>query len=112
MPTLSTTADIFNGGTATITKPGEVCYALSLGSSAGSGTVQMIGGSLSGEPANYNGAFENVGYSGAGVFAQSGGINNAWILYLGCNPGGIGTYNLGGDGQLSACGGIRGQRRH
>jgi hypothetical protein len=46
VPTDTDSAWITNGGTATITTPGEVCMALSLGGSAGSGSVQMTHGSL------------------------------------------------------------------
>jgi fibronectin-binding autotransporter adhesin len=46
---------------------------------------------------------EYVGYSGTGIFTQSGGSN--WIFYfgtftLGVKPGSSGTYNLIGNGQL------------
>ena len=96
LPTSSSTAYIVNGGTATITLPGAVCGTLSLGNSAGAGTIQMTGGSLSATCAY-------VGYSGIGSFTQSGGtsaIGNS-NLYLGYNTGGNGTYSLSG-GSLSA----------
>ncbi|MGO9113049.1 MAG: hypothetical protein ACLP9L_27775 [Thermoguttaceae bacterium] len=100
LPTSSDTATIVNGGTATITLLGEVCGTLSLGGSTGSGTVQMTNGGLS------TGA-QYVGSSGLGTFTQSGGINNINIydytgLYLANNAGSSGTYNLSGNGQLSA----------
>jgi len=50
-----------------------------------------------------------VGNSGAGVFTQSGGVNTIiYNLYpddgleIGSNPGSSGTYNLSGNGRLSA----------
>jgi autotransporter-associated beta strand protein len=39
---------------------------------------------------------ENVGYSGTGVFTQSGGTNMAGALCLGYSAGSSGTYNLNG----------------
>jgi hypothetical protein len=70
VPTSTATAYINNGGTAGITQLGETCGTLSLGSSAGSGTVQMTGGSL------YVAANEYVGNTGTGSFTQSGGTNS------------------------------------
>ena len=97
LPTSSTNADIFNGGTATITTTGDVCGSLSLGNTSGSGTIQMTGGSFT-----VNGsAF--VGYSGTGNFTQSGGTNTiSSDLDLGYKLGSSGTYNLSGTGQFSA----------
>ncbi|MGO8690404.1 MAG: hypothetical protein ACLQLG_12350, partial [Thermoguttaceae bacterium] len=43
IPTASSTADIFNGGTATVTVTGETCNTLSLGGSGG-GTLDLYGG--------------------------------------------------------------------
>ncbi|MGA2256730.1 MAG: autotransporter-associated beta strand repeat-containing protein [Thermoguttaceae bacterium] len=96
LPTNNDEAFVLNGGTVTITMPGEICGALSLGSSAGSGTVQMTGGGLITSDGQY------VGYSGTGTFTQSGGTNSIrGLIFLGVN-GGSGAYNLSGSGQLSA----------
>ena len=99
LPTGSGTAYVVNGGTASVSQIGEVCNILSLGSSAGSGTVQMTGGGLSVT------FFENVGDSGTGAFMQSGGtnsINNG--LYVGNAAGSSGTYSLSGSSLLWAPG--------
>ena len=62
-----------------------------LGGTAGSGTVQMTGGSLCVT------SYEYVGDSGRGIFTQSGGTNSIGSsLYLGDNAGSNGTYNLNG----------------
>ena len=53
-------------------------------------------GSLATSSAQY------VGYSGSGLFTQSGGSDFAPALYLGFNPGSTGTYSLSGTGTLSA----------
>ena len=99
VPTSSDNADIFNGGTATITQTGAVCYNLSLGNTAGSGSVQMTGGSLT-VSTWYS---EFVGDSGKGSFSQSGGTNTVdGELVLGSGPGSSGTYSLSGTGLLSA----------
>ncbi len=58
----SSTAYIVNGGTANVTTIGAICGTLSLGNSAGSGSVQMTGGSLST-------GYQLVGDSGIGNFA-------------------------------------------
>ena len=64
---------------------------------SGSGTYSLSdSGYLS--VANY----ENVGWSGTGVFTQSGGINNCNNLSLGSSVGASGTYSLSGNGQLVA----------
>ena len=57
----------------------------------------MTGGGLS-APTEY------IGYSGTGIFTQSGGTNGVGYgsLYLGYNAGNSGTYNLSGSGQVSA----------
>ncbi len=100
LPTGSDTAYIVNGGTVAITLPGELCGTLSLGSSAGSGTLQMTGGSLSATSTQY------VGYSGTGTFLQCGGTNSIagsyGALLLGYTIASNGTYNLSSSGQLSA----------
>ena len=42
---------------------------------------------------------EYVGYSGTGLFTQSGGNNTIYGgLYIGYNSGGSGTYSLSGTG--------------
>ena len=89
VPTASTSAYITNGGTANITTMGPTCYTLSLGSTAGSGTVQMTGGAFNAAGGAY------VGDSGTGTFTQSGGTSQA-SLFLGYNSSGSGTYNLSG----------------
>ena len=96
LPTSSVNAWIVNGGTATITQPNETCGTLSLGSGAGSGTVQMTGGTLT------TSWYQYVGYSGKGTFAQSNGFNNSQTLILGNNPGSSGTCSLSGDAVLLA----------
>ena len=99
-----TDAYIVNGGTANVTTTGDGCGTLSLGSTAGSGTVQMTGGSLSA-------GYTYVGYSGTGTFTQSGGNNSITLansfpanpsLYLGYDAGSSGSYGLSGTGQLIA----------
>ncbi|MGO9108818.1 MAG: autotransporter-associated beta strand repeat-containing protein [Thermoguttaceae bacterium] len=94
LPTASDTAYIVNGGTADITLLGETCGTLSLGSNAGSGTVQMTAGSLLASGNEY------IGNGGTGNFTQSSGTNSAHSLYVAYNPGSRGTYNLSG-GSLS-----------
>jgi autotransporter-associated beta strand protein len=93
VPNSSNHADIYNGGTTTITKAGEDCSVLALGGTGG-GTVQMTGGGL-GTTVTY------VGESGTGNFTQSGGTNSSDYLYVGYSLGSNGTYNLGGTAQLS-----------
>ena len=99
LPTSSSTADVFNGGTVNITQSGEVCSTLSLGGSS-TGIVNMTAGGLSVSTSAC------VGYSGSGTFTQSGGTNTissaTYGLYLGYNSGSSGTYSLSGIGQLSA----------
>ncbi len=96
LPTNSTLAYITNGGTATVDSVGAVCSFLSLGSPAGSGSVQMTGGNLRCLGSEY------VGDSGKGTFAQTGGTNEGNVIYLGNNAGSSGTYNLSGSGVLTA----------
>ena len=122
VPTSNTNVDIYNGGTATITTTGNTCGNLSLGSTTGSGTIQMTGGSLSvsgsafvgysgsgtysvSGTGNLSAPWEYVGYSGTGNFTQSGGTNTVPAeLDLGYNSGSSGTYSLSGSGLLSARG--------
>ena len=102
-----------SGGNATIdTTGGNISLA---GNLTGSGTLNKIGPgrlSLSGTSSvlgvlNVDGgivqilsgsltvATEYVGYSGTGTLTQTGGTNTITnTLYLGYNPGSIGTYNL------------------
>ena len=91
VPTSGDNADIYNGGTATVTQNGEVCNSLSLGGTGG-GTLQVTGGSLSISSSAL------VGVSGSGVFVQSGGavsLSNAssGAIYFGYNSGDVGTGN-------------------
>ncbi len=109
VPTTSDGAIISNGGTVTITVPGEVCYSLALYN----GTVQITAGSL--EPyvlwvTPYNnpgtavfqqsgglllGYEEQVGVYGTGIFTQTGGTNSIGY-FLSVGGYGSGTYNLSG----------------
>ncbi len=98
VPTIFDIAYVSNGGTVNVTQLGEICYTLSLGSSAGNGTIQMTGGSLSAY------LYEYVGDSGMGSFTQSGGTNGGanFGVYLGNNAGSSGGYSLSGTGLLSS----------
>jgi autotransporter-associated beta strand protein len=119
-PTSNDDAWIVNGGTVTVSSPGDVCNTLSLGSTAGSGTVQMNGGTnfitnalYLGYDAGSTGAYsvigtgqlsasiEYVGYSGTGNFTQSSGINSVGSSFN-LGYGGSGSYILSGNSQLSA----------
>ena len=101
LPTSSDTVYVVNGGTLTVTLPGELCGTLSLGGE-GCGTVQMTGGGLS---TNYQFVYNPVYNSGMGIFTQSGGTNSiAGCLFLDNGTGGSGTYSLSGSGLLSATG--------
>ena len=99
--TYQTWTYIQNGGTANITTTGPVCFALSVGDTTGSGTVQMTAGSLSVN------SYEYIGVYGTGTFNQSGGTNTLSGgqtvdigLYIGGGSLYSGTYNLSG-GQLN-----------
>jgi fibronectin-binding autotransporter adhesin len=101
-PTDFDNAYVRNGGTATITKTGEVCTNLYLGAPV-IGRVEMTGGDLN----VASDAF--VGYSGAGIFTQSAGTTQIvgdgpeyepHGLFLGYNANASGTYNLSGTGSL------------
>ena len=97
LPASSDAAYIVNGGTTTVTQPGAVCGTLSLGSGAGSGSLQMTGGSL------FASSYEYVGNWGMGALIQSGGTNNVSnALNVGYSSGSSGTYSLSGPGVLSA----------
>ena len=96
LPTSTTTANISNNGTATISTTGDACEVLLLANGGGGGSVQMTGGSLTVSSSAL------VGGSGTGSFTQSGGTNTiSSNLYLGYNPGSSGNYILSGSGQLS-----------
>ncbi|MGA2060897.1 MAG: autotransporter-associated beta strand repeat-containing protein [Thermoguttaceae bacterium] len=105
-PTSSDNAYIQNGGTASVNQSGEACSYLYLGASGtgNSGTVQMSDGSLTVE------WYEYIGYSGTGIFNQTGGTNAfsyespVQDLYLGYRAGSSGTYDLSGAGQLYKAG--------
>ena len=97
LPTSTDNADIYNGGTATITTTGDVCSSLSLGSTAGSGAIQMTGGSLA------VGNYAYVGYFRHGhLHAIRRHEHRLQLALLGCNSGSSGTYTLSGSGLLSA----------
>lgn len=83
VPTSTSNVWIANGGTANITQLGETCGTLSLGSSAGSGSTQMSGGSLSVI------SYEYVGNSGAGTFTVSTGTDSTSVLTIGNNAGSV-----------------------
>jgi autotransporter-associated beta strand protein len=94
-PTSSDYAYIVNGGTANVIQEGDGCNYLYLGD-AGTGTVQMNGGSFSAKS-------DYVGNSGTGTFTQNAGTNTVlYYLYLGYHSAADGTYNLRGTGLLSA----------
>ncbi len=100
VPTSTDNADVFNGGTASITTTADACSNLSLGSTAGSGSIQMYGGML-----NVGNAVA-VGYSGTGNFSQSGGTSTiARGLTIGAGSGSNGSYTLSG-GSLAAAVGV------
>lgn len=93
-------AYIVNGGTAIVTATTPTCGSLALGGS-GAGTVQMSGGKLVVNDAEY------VGNSGIGGFTQSGGTDSIFLgntgrLHLSYNTGAAGGYNLSGNGLLSS----------
>ena len=95
VPTNTDTAYVVNGGTATVTMPGETCLQLWLGNPPGSGTVQMTDGDLS------TFGTESIGNLGRGSFMQSGGTNSADFLHIGNIAGSNGTYNLSDSGLIS-----------
>ena len=75
---------------------GPTSHYLSVGSSSGSGTLLITGGSLSA-------TLQYVGdYGGNGLVVQSGGVNSGELLFLGQAVGSSGTYNL--TGGLQSCG--------
>jgi autotransporter-associated beta strand protein len=88
VPSVNDTAYVANGGTATVTQTGEVCYYLSLGGT-NTGTCQMSSGSLG------VGVAEYIGDSNTGTFVQTGGTNGVTpFLYLGNTSGVAGIYTL------------------
>jgi hypothetical protein len=89
LPTSNDTANIVNGGTASITMTVQF-GSLSLGSSTGSGTVIMTGGDF------FQPSFVTVGNTGIGTFVQIGGTSSEQQVELGNFAGGIGTYALSG----------------
>ncbi len=95
LPTSSDNAWIVNGGTATISSTSPACQSLYLGTSAGSGALQITTGRLSASQ-------QYVGYSGTGTVMQSGGANTTSYLTLANNASSKGNYTLTGSGQLSA----------
>jgi fibronectin-binding autotransporter adhesin len=95
-PTNTDTVYIANGGTATITKTGEVCDTLYLGGS-NTGLVEMTNGSFTASHAFIG----NLG-AGAGTFTQTGGTNSTYELCVGGYSAPRCTYNLGGTAGLSA----------
>ncbi|MGO9114456.1 MAG: beta strand repeat-containing protein [Thermoguttaceae bacterium] len=93
-------AYIVNGGTATVASSEPLFGGLSLGNSAGSGSIVMTAGGFIGAP---DGPEETIGDSGIGVFTQSGGTNMAGNTFiLGNQSGSTGIYNLSGTGLLQA----------
>jgi autotransporter-associated beta strand protein len=93
VPTSNVDALIVNGGTANIPWTGGACKNLTLGSSAGSGAIQMDAGNLS------IGDTVSIGNGGAGTITQTEWTNNVGYAV---SLGALGTYNLLGTGQLSA----------
>ncbi len=98
-------------GTGTFNQTGgtnSLTGTLSIGANAGSnGTYTLSGtGTISAMGADDTGVAEYVGYSGDGIFNQTGGTNNLNLnegaLALGYNAGSNGTYNLSGTGSLIA----------
>jgi len=96
-PNAGSLAAINNGATVTIDQPGETAARLRLAStSADSGFVEMVGGSLT------LGTELRVGDEGVGTWTQSGGdLVSENVLWIGARgPGfdaaGVGTFNLSG----------------
>jgi autotransporter-associated beta strand protein len=95
LPTVNDYAYIANAGTVNVTQTGATCGTLTVGNSAGSGAVQMTGGSLTAKLAY-------LANGSAGAFTQSAGTAAfSSNLYLGNNLGDNGTYSLGGSAQLN-----------
>ena len=124
-PTSNDNGYIQNGGTVIITNTGEaanrVYLGASIGTSSGSGTINMTNGDLTvflltlgyyGSNGVYNlsgsgtltATDENIGESGgSGTFTQTGGTHMILqSFYIGVNAGATCSYNLSGSGVLSA----------
>ena len=95
LPGSGDTAQIANGGTATITLPGATCDVLGVGG-AQSGSLQMTSGSL------YAFEAEDIGSETTGTFSQSGGTNMAASINMAGNASGY--YILSGTGLLTVNG--------
>jgi autotransporter-associated beta strand protein len=94
VPTSGSTANIANGGTATIASGLANFYYLYLGGDTGTGTVNMTGGSI-------NVSATEIGVTRPGYFVQSGGTHTeayGWSL----NIRNGGKYDLSGTGVLNA----------
>jgi autotransporter-associated beta strand protein len=90
-PTSSDNAYVQNGGTASITLPGEVCLALIMSPPPMStGSIDMTSGSLA------TTSVEIIGMTGTCTMTQSGGTNTCAMLFLGYLSGSTGIYNLSG----------------
>ena len=96
LPASSDTATCANGGTVTVTQTGETCSVLSLGSSAGSGTVQLNAGARC-PPTTSTWAIP----AAAPLRSRAGPTRSSplySLLYIGGNSinstTGTGTYNL------------------
>jgi RHS repeat-associated protein len=98
-----------SGGTNTISVNNSPYTALYLGDNSGStGTYNLTGGgNLNANGFDLNDVSEYVGYSGTGIFNQSGGTNTIpdfSNLALAYNSNSTGTYALSGTGSLSVSG--------
>ena len=109
---LNTATDTYGNGIGTFTQNAgtnevEELYVGDQGGVGATpiGTYNLVGGSLT-SFVTAEGAVENIGFQGYGVFNQSGGKNNAESLALGegssTSPG-LGIYNLSGTGSLTVC---------
>ena len=127
LPTSADNADIYNNGTATVTKTGDVCSNLVLGGTTGSGTLNVSGtggltigqtlfvgtngtGTLNitgGGADAVSAGTEDVGYAGTGTMTLSdaSGVNTvSGLLGLGGSTStSSGTFNLSA-GSLSVTG--------
>jgi autotransporter-associated beta strand protein len=93
-PTSNDAAYIYSGRSANITQTGEVCSALYLGNTSNTASVRMSSGDLSVSTCIY------VGYSGSGIFYQTGGTNSMSELSIGFQTKANGRYELSGTGSL------------
>lgn len=88
-----------SAGASSFSQPGQITFTpsdLYVGYALGSTSVYMLAGGALSSGAQY------VGYSGVGIFNQSGGTNVASTLSLGANQGATGIYTLSGAGSLIA----------